>query len=407
MYKYLVIGGGVAGTTAIETLRKNDTEGSIALVSDEAYPFYSRVLLSKPGFMRGEQTEESVWLKKLEWYTENKITFFQGVSAVDLNGGEKKVILSNGEVVQYEKLLLATGAHAKKWPVSGADKKGVVYLRTLDDAKQIREMIHSVKHAVIIGSGLVSFEVADVLVSLNIPTTLVMREKYFSFPILSEKEGKVVEKILTEKGVKILRETETQEVLGGEKVEGVILKDGTRIECDIVFSMIGIVLPNEWLKNSGITLGRGVIANEFLETSIPDVWSAGDGTEFRDVVLGETELYGNWMNSRAQGEISALNMLGKKTVFQLVSFQTSHGFGTVLGFVGDIRMLPGRREIFRGSEETNSLTRIILRENTIIGGTVINRMGEMGLITKLIQNKTNVFGKDAELADQNFDLKIL
>jgi len=404
-YKYLIIGGGVAGTTAAETLRKNDPDGTIAIVSDEPYPLYSRVLLSKPGFLRGEQPIESAWLKKKEWYDENKIAFLGGISATALDGSAKQVTLSGGNVVLYEKLLIATGAHARKWPIPGADKKGLVYLRTLDDAKGIIEMLPVKKNAVIIGSGLVSFEIADILRSLGIGITLAMRERYFGEPVLSEREGKMLEKTLEEKGVKILRQTEVKEVLGEQEVSGLVLKDETKIDCDIVFCMIGIVLPNDWLKTSGIGIKRGVLANEFLETNIPDVWTAGDGTEFNDVVLKETELYGNWMNSRAQGETAAQNMLGQKKEFRLVSFQTSHGFGNALGFVGDSRVLPGRSEIFRIAPDGNSLTRFIVFGGRIIGATLINRMGEMGTIAKLIQNGTDISQKQKELEDPNFDIK--
>lgn len=406
-FKYLIIGGGIAGTTAAETLRKNDSEGSIALVSDEPYPLYSRVLLSKPGFLRGEQGPESAFLKKPEWYEENKIHFISGVSAAALDSGGKTVTLSNGEKLQYEKLLLATGAHARKWPLQGADKQNIFYLRTLDDAKKISGAIKRAKHALLIGSGFVSFEMSDILNSLHVPTTLIMREKFFGEPLTSEKEGKMLEKTLEAHGVKIYRESEVIEIVGNSSAESVILKNGTKIECDMILCMIGIVFPNEWLKETGILFGRGIIANEYLETSVPDVWTAGDGAEYNDTILKETICLGNWMNSRAQGETAAFGMLGQKKVFSLVSFQTSHGFGDVIGFAGDVRPLSDRTMIFRGNPETNSVTRLILRGERIVGTTLINRIAEMGTIVKLIEKNTDVSAKQAELADVNFDLKTL
>jgi len=406
-FKYLIIGGGVAGTTAAETLRKNDREGSVAIVSDEPYPLYSRVMLSKPGFLKGEQPVDNVWLKKSEWYEINKISLFSGLSATHLNVGEKKVTLSDGQELQYEKLLLATGAHARKWPIPGAEKNGVLYMRTLDDTKKITEKLSSIKHAVIIGSGFVSFEIADVLCSLHIPTTLVMREKYYSEPLVCEDEGKIIERTLEEKGVKIIRDMEVTEVLGDASVNAVLLKDGSKIECDVVFCMIGVVLPNEWLKDSGVTINRGVVANEFLETNIPDIWSAGDGTEFKDTVLDEAVIYGNWMNSRTQGEIAAFNMFGQKKEFRLVSFQTSHGFGNVIGFVGDIRMKPDRFAVCRGVSGGNTFCRLIIKEDRIMGATMVNKVNEMGTISKLIQNRTDISALKEQLSDPNFDLKTL
>ena len=406
-FKYLVIGGGIAGTTAVETLRKNDTEGSIAIVSDEPYPLYSRVLLSKPAFVRGEQSLDRVWLKKPEWYEQNKISFIGGVSATSLDGTAKKVTLSNGQEIEYEKLLLSIGAHARTWTIPGSDKKGIYYLHGLDHTKAIIEALKTKKRAVLIGSGCVSFEIADILHSLGIETTLIMREKYFSEPMLSETEGKMVEKKLEENGVKIIRSAEITEVLGGKETTGIILKDGTKVECDMILCMIGVIFPTEWLKSSGIELRRGIVANEFLETSIPNVWTAGDIAEYNDTILKETFLCGNWMNSRGQGETAAFGMAGKRMEYKAVTFQTSHGFGDVIGFVGDTRALPERKVIFRGDPAQNSLTRLITQNNRIIGATIINRLPEMGTITKLIKEGTDISGKEEEIGKPEFDLKTL
>ncbi|TRZ52284.1 NAD(P)/FAD-dependent oxidoreductase [bacterium] len=406
-FKYLIIGGGIAGTTAAETIRKNDKEGSIAIVSDESHLLYSRVLLSKPAFVRGEQFLESVWLKKPEWYEQNKITFLGGVSAVVLNKEEKKVVLSDGREIRYEKLLLAIGAHARKWTIPGSNKKGIYYLRGLDDTKAIIEAVKTKKRAVLIGSGFVSFEIADVLRSLNIETTLVMREKYFSEPMLSETEGKMIEKKLEENGIKLIRNTEVVEVLGDQEATGVILNDGMELDCDMVLCMIGVVFPVEWLRSSGIALGRGITANEYLETSIPDVWTAGDIAEYNDLVLKEIFLCGNWMNSRAQGEIAGLGMMGKRTEYKMVTFQTSHGFGDVIGFIGDMRTTPERKEIYREDAARNSLTRLIIRGENVIGATLVNRLHEMGAIAKLIKERIDISDKTEDLAKADFDMKTL
>ena len=406
-FKYLIIGGGIAGTTAAETLRKDDAAATIAIVSDEPYPLYSRVLLSKPGFVRGEQSEESVWIKTQEWYDSNHISLFKGIAATALDSQEKKVSLSNNEELHYEKLLLATGAHSRKWTIPGSDKHGVFYMRTLDDAKSIVEAVKTSNHAVLIGSGFVSFELADILKSLNIKTTLVMREKYFGEPLLCEEEGKMIEKRLEEQGITIIRDTETTEVLGDANVTGLTLKDGTKLDCDIVLCMIGIVYPNDWLKTSGVALGRGILANEYLESNVPDVYVAGDSAEFNDVIQEETVIYGNWMNSRAQGETAAKNMLGQKVRFELVSFQSSHGFGDTIGFVGDVRNLPGRTSVLRRRPEENTSCRLLLSGGRIAGAVVINKTQEMGTITKLIKGKIDVSSKKEGLSNPDLDLKTL
>jgi nitrite reductase (NADH) large subunit len=365
------------------------------------------VLLSKPAFVRGEQPLDSVWLKKPEWYEQNKITFIGGFAATSLDGIAKKIVLSDGRELEYEKLLLAIGAHARKWTIPGSDKKGIFYLRGLDDTKAIMEAVKTKKKAVLVGSGCVSFEIAEILRSLNIATTLVMREKYFSEPILSEPEGKMIEATLEKNSVKVIHEMEITEVLGGNDVSGVVLKNGEKLECDMILCMIGVIFPIEWLKTSGIALDRGIVANEYLETSIGNVWTAGDIAEYNDIVLKESLLCGNWMNARAQGEATGLGMTGKRTLYKIVTFQTSHGFGDTIGFVGDTRVLPERKVIYRGDPAKNSFAHIITHGTNIIGATLVNRSAEMGTIAKLIKEEVEITGKEENMADEDFDLKTL
>jgi NAD(P)H-nitrite reductase large subunit len=161
-FKYLIIGGGIAGTTAAETIRQNDKSGSIAIVKDEPYPLYSRVMLSKRDFYSPEG-ENKIWLKTPDWYVKENIEFFAGRKAVNLDANKKIVCLDNKDEIEYEKLLIATGSCARKWAIPGSDKKGVFSLRVLNDAKAIKEKMKTVKKAVAIGGGFISFEMCDLL----------------------------------------------------------------------------------------------------------------------------------------------------------------------------------------------------------------------------------------------------
>jgi len=407
-FQYLIIGGGVAGTTAAENLRKRDPSATIAIVTDEPYRLYSRVLLSKPSFLTGEKTLDSAWMKTEEWYRENKIELIIAVSARILDPHSKTVTLSNGDILGYGKLLLAVGTHSRPWYVPGREKLGVHYLRTLDDAKGIVDDLRAQKkHAVMIGSACVTYEVVDILRTKGIEATEIIREKYFWEPTLSKEEAEITEKRMLERGVSLIPNMEVTEILGDGRVTGVVLKDGRKIDCDMVFAFIGIILPLEWLTSSGIKLERGIITNEYLETSIPDVWSAGDCARFKDVVLDDSVMMGNWMNAVKQGEVAAANMLGDKKVYALVSFHSSHGFGDTISFAGDGRARPDRTYVMRGSSTERKLGRLILRDNRIVGATMVNRTQELATIVKLIASRIDVSSKHAELADPNFDLKIL
>ena len=408
-YTYVIIGGGIAGTTAAETIRKNDPVGSIAIVSDEPHNCYSRVLLSKPKWVLGEQPFENVWLKSDAWYRENNIHLFKGIRATELQSGAKAVLLSDGDTLKYEKLLLATGAHSRRWDVKGADKKGVYYLRTVDDAEAISKVAQGApKRAIMVGSACVSFEIIEILHSRGFTITEVMREKHFFEPQLSLEEVAPIEKMLEEKGIEIIREVEVEEVLGDTQVTGVRLSNGREIACDIILPFIGVELPVGWIQKAGVATHKGIYANQFLETNVPDVWTAGDTTECWDSMLEETVIMGNWMSARLQGEVAGKNMSNAtKEPFAQVSFHTSHGFGFQIGWTGDVRALEDRIVIHYPTPLENSHCRIIIAKGKVIGGTTVNRPDLMGAITKLIKAKIDMSDKLEGLRDGTLDIKTL
>ena len=393
-YKYVIIGGGIAGTTAGETIRACDPDGKIAIVSDEPHNCYSRVLLSKPKWVLGEQPFENVWLKNDAWYLEKKIDLFKGIRATALDAGKKKITLSDGDALTYEKLLLATGAHSRKWTVQGAEKKGVHYLRTLDDAKRLNEVAQGApKRVVMVGSACVSFEIIEILHERGFDITEVMREKYFFEPQLSREEVAPIEKTLEEKGIKIIREMEIEEVLGGAEVSGVRLSDGRELQCDVILAFIGVELPVEWIKNAGVAVHKGIYANQHLETNVPDIWTAGDTAEGWDVMLEETVIMGNWMSARLQGEVAGKNMTGAREVYEQVSFHSSHGFGYNIGWAGDVRPVVQGKErvvVHIPTDKAGTHCRILLSDGRVVGGTTVNRQDLMGVITSLIKGKKDI-----------------
>ncbi len=407
-YRYVIIGGGIAGTTAAETIRTNDPEGSIAIVSDEPHRLYSRVLLSKQNWLTGGQAFDRVWLKSEVWYTQERIHLFRGLRATILDANAQVVTLSDGDTLHYEKLLLATGTHSRRWKVPGADKQGVMYLRTVDEAKVLREVVQDAPaHVVMVGGSWVSFEIIDILLSHGFQVTEVLREKYFFERQFSQEEASIIERVLIDRGVEIIRESEVSEVLGDVHVEGVRLKDGRMIPCTYVLAMIGVEHPLEWVAQAGIATHTGIYANEFLETNVPHIWTAGDTAESWDRALGETTIMGNWMSARFQGDIAGKNMSGQHVPFDQVSLHLSHGFGFTIGWIGDVSPGADRIIVHYPTPEPDTYCRIIIWQGRIVGGTTINRPDLMQAITTLIKKKTSVGHVVADIAAGSVDLGAL
>lgn len=410
-YKYLIIGGGVAGTTAAETIRQNDPEASLAIVSDESHPLYSRVMMSKPEYFTGEIPEEKIFLKQPDWYSRNKIDYLQGRTATALDTASKKLTLDNDDVFGYEKLLLAVGSIPRSWDVPGGGKKGVFSLRRFDDYKKIKAHIPRVKNAVAIGGGFISFEMCEIMKRLGLSITLVLRENYYWEPVFDKESGEMAEQAMEKTGVKIIKNAEVKEALGNEEVNGVILNNGANIPCEMIMVSIGNFCALDFVRAAGIEVSRGIVADEYLRTSAPDVWAAGDAADFADIVLEEQIELGNWANASAQGRTAGLNMTGQTQPFKLVSSCNAYGFGMVITFIGDVRPEKGKKTIMRKSADGKSIIQLFSRFGELIGATSIygagNNADELATITALIEKDVKIAGLEGKLSDPFFDLKAL
>ena len=406
-FDYLIVGGGIAGTTAAETIRQYDAGGSIAIVNDEVHPLYSRVMLSKPEWFLGRISFDHIWLKHPGWYVEHGIAYLAGQTAVKLDPTQKVLTLKDGLELGYGKLLLAPGASVRRWTIPGADKRGIYAVKTLDDGAAIIDAIATKKRAVTVGGGFISFEMDDLFRLKGLEVTHLIRESYYWEPLLDGKSGRMIETAIEKGGVRLLRNAEAQEVVGGASVEGLILTDGMKLDCDMIVCGIGTYAPIEWLRPAGLAVGRGILTNEYLETNLPDVWAAGDAAEFKDTILDENVQLGNWVNATEHGRTAGKNMTGKHELFVFVSFYTTQGLGISIAFAGDVRVFPDRTIIERGSPELNSYARVILKGNEVEGATMMNRTKELTTLAKLIRMNVDVSGAHTKLADPNFDLKQL
>lgn len=403
--KYLIIGGGIAGTSAAETIRERDADSRVVIVSDEPHPLYSRVLLTKPNFFMEKIPFEKIWLKKQEWYQEKNIELWSGKAAVSLDAQNHLVTLDDGQQIHYEKLLLALGGKVRKLEVPGADKQGVFYLRTVEDTQSIIAAVKQSKQAVVVGGGIIGFECSEILDLAGIETTFVLRMEHYREPLLGVECSTMLEEKVKKEEINIINNTEVVEVLGDDSVTGVKLQNGQELPCQMVVVGIGCVTPFEWVKEAGVEVNRAVLANEFLETNQPDIYSAGDGTEFDDVIIGEKVIYGNWANAQKQGERAARNMTGEHEPFKAVTFFQTHGFGMVMTYVGDVRPAEDREVIQRGHKGDDIQERIFLKNNKIVGALLINAPQHMGTYTKLIEQQVDFTDKRAQLEDAHYEIE--
>ncbi len=389
--KYLIIGGGIAGTNAAHTLRQKDPEASITLVTDEKERLYSRVLL--PQYLRDTVSYEGLFLKKPDFYTQEKINFLTQTKVTDLDDKAQIATTSKG-VIHYEKLLLACGIRLIPWEVPGYEKKGVVYLRTIEDSVDIRKLMDIAKEAVVVGGGFIALELLSSFIKKGLKTTLIVRENSFFVRFLEGDGGHLVEDIIREQGANIILEDEVSQVTGESSVEGVVTKRGQQISAQIVGVGIGVAPKLGFLDNTQVVRSPFIETNKYLETTSPNVWAAGDVTFFEDIMTSRHHNIGNWANAADQGKIAGLNMSGDKTEFVSTSSYSIPFFTSSIAVLGDPNKNYATEVIIRGSRDQKALGEIYFKDDFILGATLVGLPIDRGPLQNLIKNQVRIKDKD-------------
>ncbi len=402
----LIVGGSAAGTTAADTIRNLCADSTITIVSDEPYEFYSRVLV--PHYVRGKIAREQVFLKKPQWYEEKGIELLKGIKADKLESDKKIVRLSDGNEIQYGKLLIAVGGYVIPFNVPGTESAGILYLRTIDDADKIISAAKDARRAIIIGGGFIGLEFASCFKKLGIEdvTIFVIEDYFWQGKIDSESAG-VISDVLSKNGVKIITNTAVDHFVGNAAMTG----DGARFEADVIGVGIGIKSDLKWLEGSGVGINRGILTNEFLETNVADIYAAGDCAEFEDIIFERQHMVGNWANATSQGLAVGKTMCGERTKFETASSYSINFFDGSCSFIGVTDADFADNIVVRGSVVGGKISRIFIKKygsvTRIVGATVINNPADVVSLTMVIKNKAEVSAHLVDIGNSGFDLKTL
>ena len=304
--RYIILGNGVAGVTAARTLaQKSTSKTEILVFSDESWGYYPRPKL--PHFLEDSTiTPNDVIIYNKDWYKTSKIDIYLDETIHKIDPVAKEVS-SNKGVYAYDRLLLALGAHCACPPIPGMNLKHSFVLRTLSDAINIRNRLETSKSAIIIGGGLLGIENAIACAKRGIDTTII---EYFNqlLPRQLDQEGsEIFTQLLYDFGVHTVLSGEIQEIVGETEVQGVRLKDGQSFSADVVMTCTGSNPRLKLAKSTGLVVNRGVVVNNYLETSIPDIYAAGDIVEHDKIV------YGIIPPTAEQARIAALNMVSPRS----------------------------------------------------------------------------------------------
>lgn len=381
MKRYVIIGNGIAGTAAAEQIRNYDQEGKITILTEEDLPFYYRIRLNE--YISGDISEETLVARKPDFYKDKKITIATCVKVTGADPEKHFVICDSSRKIKYDTLLIATGSKAFVPPIKGADMKGVFTLRTVEDARKIISYSEKANHVLLIGGGLLGLEAGNALRKRGKKVTVVEFFPRLLPRQLDEKGAEHLKTLMEDMGFLFRLGVSTKEITGIGSVESIILDNGETIPCDMVIISAGVRPNLEIGKCLGLECNKGIIIDSSLKTNLPDVYAAGDVTEYNNV------LYGIWPAAMQQGKSAGTNMAGGNMMYHgSIMSNRLKVAGLELASAGEIDV---DNKFESQIEETKTTYRkIVLKNNRIIGCIMIGDTTEFNTIKNAINDKKDI-----------------
>jgi 3-phenylpropionate/trans-cinnamate dioxygenase ferredoxin reductase subunit len=397
--RFVNVGASLAGAKAAETLRKEGFEGSVALVGEEPERPYERPPLSKE-YLRGEAGPEKLYVHADGFYEAQGIDLRLSSAVTSLDVGDQTVSLASGDRLGYDSLLLCTGARPRRLALPGAELPGVYYLRDMASSATLREAIKAAGRAVIVGAGWIGCEVAASARQLGAEVAIVEMAQLPLQKVLGPEMGQFYRDVHRDHGVEMHFGVAPEAVVGSDAAEGVRLADGRIVPGGIVIVGIGAEPRAELAMQGGLETGNGVLTDEYLETSRPGVFAAGDVANSFHPLFGERVRLEHWSAARNQGPAAARNMLGRHEPYTRVPYFYSDQYEVGMEYSGHA---PSWDEvIFRGDVEGREFIVFWVKDGRVAAGMNVNIWDVSGDISDLVASRRPVDTK--KLSDPEVSL---
>jgi len=400
MTRYVIVGGGVAGTTAAQNLRRLDPSAAVTLLGDEPYPYYFRPKLWE--FLAGKLEESALVFHPMEWYASQKIDLRVKTKVSGIQPTAHSLTLAAGATLPYDRLLLATGASCFVPDIPGVKLPGVFVLRTLQDAAAMRAEAARCRRAIVVGGGLLGLETAHALCALNLDVTVVEIMPHLLPRQLDREGAQFLQTRLESMGLKFITGARTMAVTGESAATGIRLEDGREVPGDLVLFSAGIVPRAELARDAGIEVKKGIIAGPSMQTSAADIFAAGDAAEV------EGRIYGLVTPAIEQARVASQNMAGaEQTAYPgTMPSATLKLLGMDLTSLGEATAEDAALTVRRVlDEKAGTYKKIIVRDGVVVGAILLNDALTVPLLKQLIASKRDVSQVQDRLLDEAFDLK--
>jgi 3-phenylpropionate/trans-cinnamate dioxygenase ferredoxin reductase subunit len=403
---WVAVGAGMAAASAVETLRREGFAGRLILVGAEPHLPYERPPLSK-GLLTGATPEARVFLRDEAFYAEQRVELRLAMRASDLDTRARKLTFADGEELRFDRLLIATGGEARRLAAPGADLPGVLYLRTLEDARALalalRERADRGGRVAIVGAGFIGAEVAADCRQLGLAVTML---EILPVPLgraLGEAVGAIYADIHRAHGVDLRLGEGTAAMRGAGRVEEIVTTAGAVVPCELVVVGVGMRPADEWLRGSGLAVGNGVLVDAYCETNVPGIFAAGDVANWPYGVEGERVRLEHYDNALRQGEAAARNMLAQRRPYTPVPYFWSDQYDLKLQVVGHAHAWDD--VVLRGRPSEGPFMAFYLAGGRLRAALAVNQTRELGTLKRLIA--ADVTPEPAALADVDVPLRSL
>jgi len=389
--RQVVIGNSAAGLSAIKAIREFDCLCPVTLISAENCQAYSPVLLTY--YLGGRISRDDLFIVDGDFYKRHDIKTMFGSKAIGLDALKQMVHLEDGKVVEYDNLLIATGASSMSLNDSGTGLANVLSLRTIEDTERILTLAKKAKEAIIVGTGLIGLQVGDALIKKGIKPTFVEWAEHMFPENVDADCASILQREIESQGIPVFLGKRVKEVKQRGEKAVVVSDSGEEWIADIVVVGIGLKANIRFLNGSGVKVSRGILVDEQMRTNIENIFAAGDVSEGENLVTGKKEVLATWGNAVKQGRIAGLNMAGHQQRFEggLKEGVTSV-FGLTIATLGlsrasadngleELRFLDPERKVYR---------KILLADNTVVGAILLGKTGDAGIIENLIRNRIDV-----------------
>ncbi len=386
--EYCIVGNSAAAIGAVEGIRGVDKKGTMTIISDEPYSVYSRPLISY--YLAGKVSEDKMYYRPPEFYQNMGVELLCGSGAGKLAVREKTVILRDGTKKKYDRLLIATGGKPFVPPIKGLKKQNVHTFHKWDDVKSLAEELSAGCKAVIIGAGLIGVKAAEALLCLGVEVSIIELADRVLSSVLDEQAAAIAQEVMEEHGVKFVFGDTVTEVLGEGRVEGVSLKSGNKMECDMLIVAIGVVPNTDIVKDTGINVNRGIVVNERMETSVEDIYAAGDVAEGKNLLWAEQRVIPILPNAYKQGETAGVNMAGGNKSFSKGLAMNSLGFFDFKMTSAGMQGGEGYEEIYTLKAEDKFYRKLVIKDNRLVGFIALKDIDRTGILTGLIKDQVEI-----------------